>query len=124
MTEEPHDEQMSHDEQMTALLSLATAGQFGDLEAAWMGAIEDQAFNIDDAASVLEAVAEQEAAKPIESLVWLLVSTWSEGGRAADARVAIRRAADLLPASGVLREEFSGLYRQACADADCIDTLV
>jgi len=118
MTEE------SHDEQMTALLSLATAGQFDDLEAVWMGAIEDQAFGADAAASVLEAVAEQNATKPLESLAWLLVSTWMETGRAADARVAIRRAADLLPASGVLREEIAGLYRQACAEADGIDTLV
>ncbi|HUU90869.1 MAG TPA: GreA/GreB family elongation factor [Phycisphaerae bacterium] len=116
--------QESHDEQMTALLSLAAAGQFDDLEAAWMEAIEDQAFGADAATSVLEALAEQDATKPLESLAWLLISTWMETGRAADACIAIRRAADLLPASGVLREEISGLYRQACAQADGIDTLV
>jgi len=116
--------QESHDEQVTALLALATAGQFDDLEAAWMGAVEDQAFAADAALAILQAVAERETPKPLESLVWLLVSTWTEGGRFAEARVVVRRAAGLLPPSDVLREEIAGLYRQACGDADGIGTLI
>ncbi len=116
--------QESHDEQVTALLALATAGQFDDLEAAWMGAVEDQTFAADAALAILQAVAERETPKPLESLVWLLVSTWTEGGRSAEARAVVRRAAGLLPPSNVLREEIAGLYRQACGDADGIGTLI
>jgi len=118
MTQEPDDEPV------TALRSLAAAGQFDALEAAWMEAIEDETFDPDAAFGVLEAVTEQGAAKGLETLTWLLVSTWMEAGRAADARAVVRRAAEVLPASGILREEIAGLYRQACAEADGIDTLV
>ena len=118
MTQEPYGEQA------TLLLALAAARQFDDLDAAWMGAVEDPAFGPDAALAVLGTVADLEAAKPLESLTWLLVSTWTEGGRAAEARAVIRRAADLLPASDVLCDEIAGLYGQACADADGIDTLV
>ena len=118
MTQEPHDQQV------TELLALVAEGRFDDLEAAWMVAVEDQAFSADAALAVLAAVAELEVLKPLESLTWLLVSTWMEGDRAADARAVIRRAADLLPASDVLREETSGLYRQACGDAEGIATLI
>ena len=98
-------------------ISLAAARALGDLEAAWMDAVEEDALDADTACAVLHALADQEASKALESLLWVTLETWGESGRADQARAVVRRLAGRLPSGEVLREAAADTYRRACAGA-------
>ena len=106
------------------LVSLAAARALGDLEAAWMEAVEEDALDAEAACAVLRALAEQEAPKALESLLWMAMETWGERGQADQARAVVRDTADRLPASGLLREAAAATYRRAAAGAAGLDTLL
>jgi len=106
------------------LLSLASAGALGDLEAAWMEAVEEDALDAGAACAVLRALADQEAPKALESLLWVALETWGERGQADLARAVLRDTAERLPASDLLREVAVGTYRRAAADAAGLETLL
>lgn len=106
------------------LISLAAARALGDLEAAWMGAVEEDVLDADTACAVLHALADQEAPKALESLLWVTLETWGESGRGDQARAVVRRLAGRLPSGEVLREAVAGAYRRACPDAAGLDTLL
>jgi len=105
-------------------ISLAAARALGDLEAAWMDAVEEDALDADTACAVLHALADQEASKALESLLWVTLETWGESGRADQARAVVRRLAGRLPSGEVLREAAADTYRRACAGAAGLDTLL
>lgn len=106
------------------LLRLASEKKFADLEALWLEAIEDPAFGQRAAMDVLAEVAALQAPKALESLVWLMSTTWAEKRGPAAALDAVWQAADLLPESALLREDLVGLYQAACPEAEGIATLV
>jgi transcription elongation factor GreA len=111
-----------------ALLALAASGDYDELEAAWMEAVEADALAPEGAVMVLRAAAERPGnaravAAHLESLAWFLLSEWADrkGTRAAlDVAVA---AADCLPATDTLREQVADLYRRARAAFSSIDAL-
>jgi len=113
-----------HDDPVARLAALAEMLDFEALEAAWMAVLDDEAFDTEAAMAVLRVVAAKDASDALESLVWILASTWAEQGRAEAALDVVWQVADQLPNSGVLREEIAGLYRRVCHDAPGIDTLV
>jgi len=109
------------------LSALADAAAFDRLEAAWMEALEDPAFDAGDAAPVLETLMAHEsprAAKTAESLLWMALETWTEAGRAGRARAALRRLGDRLPASDLVREAAAEVYRADAAGAPDLDALL
>ena len=97
--------------------------RFDDLEAEWMAAVEDPSWDLDAMAVVLQELVEQGATKALESLIWLLLSSWKDRQGAEATLDAARRAADILPDSDVLREELAGVYREAFAGVSSIATL-
>jgi len=109
------------------LTGLAQAAAYGDLEAAWIETLEDEAFDAEAAGSVLVALLEQEsvrARRAAESLLWMALEAWTEGGRAADGRRVLRRLGDRLPDAPHLHEAAAAVYRAKCPDAAGLDTLL
>jgi len=106
------------------MLKLARGKRFDDLEAAWMAAAESDEVLIEDFVLVLDELVSQGAAKQIDSLAWLLVTTLTERKGAEAAMDAARRMIDLYPDARSLRDETAGLYRQLYAAAPGISTLV
>ncbi|MEA3367771.1 MAG: hypothetical protein U9R68_06640, partial [Planctomycetota bacterium] len=107
--------------------SLAEAGEFDALEAAWMEALEDGAFAAAAAATVLERLLEQgspRAAKTAESLLWMALEGWTEAGLPDRARATLRRLGDRLPDSDLLREAADAVYRADCTGAADLDPLL
>jgi transcription elongation GreA/GreB family factor len=124
MTANPQPEEINpRAEQVARLVSLVRAGGGDALEAAWMTAIEDEAIAFTDLRPVLDEVASRNDQKTMESLLWLLLSIWSEGRSPDDALEAAYQAADLLPDTGALRDEIAGLYKTVHAEFPGIDTL-
>jgi transcription elongation GreA/GreB family factor len=126
MTDAMHDND-DHVREAGRLLDLAAAGDFENLEAAWVEAIESDAFGLDHLVAVLRAAAvhdSRRAARAMESLVWVMASSLNERRGPGEALDAVWRAGDVLPDSDALREEVAGLYRAAHAQTPHIDTLV
>jgi len=106
------------------LIRLVRATRFDDLESAWMAAAENDEFLVEDFVLVLDELASQGAAKPIDSLTWLLVTILAERKGAEAALDAARRLIDLFPDARSLRDETAGLYRQVYGAVPSIATLV
>ncbi len=111
-----------------ALPALAASGDYDELEAAWMEAVEADALSPEDAVMVLRAAAERpgnarSVAAHLESLAWFLLSEWADRkGTQAALDVAVA-AADCLPATDTVREQVADLYRREHADFPSIDVL-
>jgi len=109
------------------LTGLAQAAAFGDLEAAWMEALEDEAFDAEAAGSVLVALVEQgsvRARRAAESLLWMALEGWTEARRAAEGRRVLIRLGQRAPDTALLREAADAVYRAECAGAASLDTLL
>jgi transcription elongation GreA/GreB family factor len=106
------------------LVRLAREKRFDDLESAWMTAVEDDAFGLDDLGAILDEVASQNALNAMESLIWLLLSSWRDRKGVEAALDAAWKVSPHLPDSDVLREEIGGLYRAAWGAAPSIATLI
>ena len=125
MTTNPQTEETNpHAAGVARLVSLVRAGGRDELEAAWMEAIEDEAITFTDLWPVLDEVASRNDPKTMESLLWLLLSIWSEGRSPEAALQTAHQAADLIPDTAALRDEISGLYRAVHAAFPGVDTLV
>ena len=114
--------------QAEALLGLASAGKYDDLEAAWMGAIEADALAPGEVEAVLRAVAAREGAARreggrLESLLWFLLSDWADRKGPAAALDVARAVADILPGSKAMREQAADLYRRRHAAVAAIGDL-
>jgi transcription elongation GreA/GreB family factor len=105
------------------LVKLVREKRFDDLEAEWMAVVEDEAWDLDAMAVVLHELVDQGATKALESLLWLLLSSWKDRKGVEPTLGAARRLADLLPDSDVLRDELSGLYRAAFGGVPAVATL-
>jgi len=109
------------------LSALAESGDHKRLEAAWMEALEDPAFDAGTAAPVLEALPIQEsrrAARTAESLLWMTLESWTEAGRPDQARALLVRLGERVPASGPVREAAAEVYRAAAASAPDLEALL
>ena len=109
------------------LAALADAADFDRLEAAWMEALEEEAFDARAAAAILERLLEQgsvRAARAAESLLWMALESWTEAGRADRARAVLVRLGDRVPASGLVREAAAEVYRAAAATAPDLEALL
>jgi len=106
------------------LVRLLREKRFDDLESEWMAALEDDAFSVDDLSVVLQEAAQEGAAKAMESLLWLLLSSWKDRKGVEATLDAARRVVSFLPDSDVLREEVGGIYRAAFGGVEGIGTLV
>ncbi|MCX5671932.1 MAG: GreA/GreB family elongation factor [Planctomycetota bacterium] len=105
------------------LVKLVREKRFDDLEAEWMAVVEDEAWDLDALRVVLQELVDQGATKALESLLWLLLSSWKDRKGVEPTLDAARRVADLLPESDVLREELAGVYRAAFGGVPSIATL-
>ena len=105
------------------LVKLVREKRFDDLEAEWMAVVEDEAWDLDALRVVLQELVDQGATKALESLVWLLLSSWKDRKGVEPTLDAARRVADLLPESDVLRDELAGVYRAAFGGVPSIATL-
>lgn len=114
----------ANQDRLADLLRLAAMKKLDDLETAWMAAIEDAAFGPEAALAVLSEVAAQQMPKIVESLAWLLSTTWAESRSPAAALAVVRRAVNLLAESALLREDMGGLCQAVHADHAGIATLV
>ena len=117
MPEEPQADKMA------PLVRLVREKRFDDLESEWMAAIENDAFTLEDLAVVLQEAAQEGAAKAMESLLWLLLSSWKDRKGVEATLEATRQVADFLSDSDVLREEVDGVYRAAFGGVPGIATL-
>ena len=107
------------------LLELAQDAAWDELELAWTAALEEGNVPLGGFVAALRQAAEDgDEAAPLESLAWYLLSEWSEAHGAAASLAAVREVADLLPDGGLLREQVAAIYREACADAPGIETLL
>ncbi len=108
----------------TRLVGLAEAGQFDDLEAAWLETLEADAYDLADLVHVLRHLADAGHTRQIETLAWYLFTEAAETRGPAEALSAVRRTADILPDAANLREAVAGLYRGARRDYDGLDVLL
>jgi transcription elongation factor GreA len=95
------------------LLKLARKGKLDELESAWMAAVGEGTLDVESAIAVLEMLASKEQFETAESLLWFLLDALRDEGQAERALEVARQAARLLPASQMLRESLSALYRQS-----------
>ncbi|MFO8007030.1 MAG: hypothetical protein R6V05_04760, partial [Candidatus Brocadiia bacterium] len=95
---------------MDDLLKLAKKEKLTELESAWLTAVGEGEFALDQMLDVPEVLAKRGHADTAESLLWFLVDSLLETDRREDAFEAAHRGALLLPDSSVMREFLTDLY--------------
>ncbi len=91
---------------------LARLKKFDDLESALMNAIETDSLSLDDVFSVLEVAAEQNDPKRTESILWMVLTMWTEKKGPPEGLNVARRAPEILPQNDTIRSEITELYRK------------
>jgi transcription elongation factor GreA len=110
--------------EVTRLKKLARLKKFDELESAWLSAIGNNHFTLENYMAVLAVVAEQNEPKQTENLVWLLLSMTGEHKGVQNALEVARTATNLVPKSETIRTETAELYRKAYGELPDIDFLL
>jgi transcription elongation factor GreA len=106
------------------LLKLAKKEKLGELESEWMAHIEEGAEGLPALLDTVRVLARRGHGELAETLLWYLALALRERGGAQEALEAVRRGADALPQSELLRDMAADLCRDVYADRADVDDLL